>query len=56
MRGAIAAFDTLVAEGADALAHSLAMFFEVAEADGLPDVGEGSVFDGLLFEALDLGI
>ncbi len=56
MGGAIAAFDALVSERADALTHSLAMSFEVAEADFFSDVGEGRVFDGLLFETLDFGV
>ncbi len=56
MRGAIAAFDALVAERADTLAHALAVSFEVSEADFFSDVGEGSVCDGLLFETLDLDV
>jgi len=43
MRGAVAGFDAGVAEGGEMLTRALAVFFEVAEADGAGDCEEGCV-------------
>ena len=55
MGGAITAFDALAAEIADVAVYSLAVFFEVAEADFLTDCFEGGVLGCLVGEGVDLG-